>query len=144
MLFNIDEAASIMGSCRFDAVGGLSIDGPSVINRGCRIDTRGKVHIGKNVSISEEVTILTADHNVYDPYCKSRLAPVNIGDYVFIGTKAIILPGCNLGNGSVLAAGSVLTKSIPDYEIWGGTPARKIGDRPTNLAYKAYYRRFLH
>jgi len=144
MAFNIHTSATIFGSCRFDSISGLLVDGPSVINRGCRIDTRGKVKIGKNVSISEEVIILTADHDVRDPRCTSRLAAVEIGDYAFVGTRAMILPGCNIGLGGVLAAGSVLTRSIPDYEIWAGVPARKIGKRPTNLMYKAYYRRLFH
>ena len=55
-----------------------------------------------------------------------------IGDDVWIGTNAIILNGTNIGDGSVIGAGSVVTKDIPCYEIWGGIPAKKIRDRFSN------------
>jgi maltose O-acetyltransferase len=54
---------------------------------------------------------------------------VVIGDYVFIGPRAIILPNVKIGRGAVVAAGAVVTKDIPDFEIWGGVPAKKISDR---------------
>lgn len=52
--------------------------------------------------------------------------PIVIEDDVFIGAHSIILKGVNIGQGAIIAAGSVVTKSIPAYETWGGNPAKKI------------------
>ncbi|MDD3003028.1 MAG: DapH/DapD/GlmU-related protein, partial [Candidatus Shapirobacteria bacterium] len=60
---------------------------------------------------------------------ENSFGPVEIGDYVFIGPRAIILPDIKIGKGAVVAAGAVVTKDIPDFEIWAGVPAKKIGDR---------------
>lgn len=53
-----------------------------------------------------------------------------IGPYAFLGTNAVVLPGVTVGEGAVVGAGAVVTKDVPDYEVWTGIPARKIGVRP--------------
>lgn len=52
-----------------------------------------------------------------------------IGEYVVIFAHAVILPGITIGTGAVIAAGAVVTKDVPPFEVWGGVPARKIGHR---------------
>lgn len=52
-----------------------------------------------------------------------------IGNDVWIGSNSVILAGVTIGNGAIIAAGSVVAKDIPPYEIWGGNPAKKIKDR---------------
>ena len=52
-----------------------------------------------------------------------------INEDVWIGANAIILKGVEINKGAIIAAGSVVTNSIPSYEIWGGVPARKISER---------------
>ena len=52
-----------------------------------------------------------------------------IDDYVFIGPRAIILPGVTIGRGAVVAAGAVVTKSVAPFEVVGGVPAQKISER---------------
>ncbi|MFM5662154.1 CatB-related O-acetyltransferase [Aeromonas veronii] len=59
----------------------------------------------------------------------NEFLPTTIGNDVWIGANVIILDGCSIGNGSIIAAGSVVTKSVPDFEIWGGVPAKKIKNR---------------
>jgi acetyltransferase-like isoleucine patch superfamily enzyme len=54
---------------------------------------------------------------------------VLIGDDVWIGAGAVLLPGARVGNGAVIAAGAVVNATVPEYEIWGGVPARRIGER---------------
>lgn len=54
---------------------------------------------------------------------------VFIGNDVWIGLNVIIMGGCSIGNGAIIAAGAVVTHDVPSYEIWGGVPAKKIGDR---------------
>jgi acetyltransferase-like isoleucine patch superfamily enzyme len=99
------------------------------INRGCTLDLRGTLTIGDNVSISPDVTVLTATHGLNDPTFGIEHHSVTIEDHVWIGTRALILPGVRLGRGSVVAAGAVVTRDVAPLEVVGGVPARHIGDR---------------
>jgi acetyltransferase-like isoleucine patch superfamily enzyme len=53
-------------------------------------------------------------------------APIIIGEYVWLGVNVVVLAGVKIGDGAVLAAGSVVTKSVPSGQLWGGVPARLI------------------
>ena len=57
-------------------------------------------------------------------------AAITLEEDVWIGAEAVILKGVTIGRGAIIAAGSVVTKSVGAFEIWGGLPARKIGMRP--------------
>jgi maltose O-acetyltransferase len=112
---------------------GIEIGAYTRINRDCTLDTRGGLYIGANVSISPEVMILTAEHRLTDArFAEESCAPVAIGDHVFIGARAIILPGVSLGRGAVVAAGSVVTRSVDELIVVGGVPAKPIGTRPAH------------
>ena len=141
MRFEIGERAFIFMGARFDCRGGFSLGHHSVINERCRLDNRGTLRIGSNVSISSEVCILTADHDPHSESFAGRNLPVEIGDHVFIGTRAMILPGCRIGQGAVVAAGSVVTKNVEAFTIVAGNPARPVGHRPQNLTYELDYAR---
>lgn len=108
---------------------GIQIGHNTIIGYGAFLDGRGKLTIGNHVDIASKVLIYTDEHNLNDPNFGNSFAPVTIGDYVFIGPRAIILPGVKIGKGAVVAAGAVVTKDIPDFEIWGGVPAKKISSR---------------
>lgn len=141
MKFNLGRNCSILMHCKFDCTTQFLIGENSVINQSCRLDNRGGLTIGENVSISEQVIILTADHNVESAEFEGRNKPVSIGDYVWIGTRVTILPGVNVGNGALIAAGAVVTRDVDPYSIVGGVPAKFIKMRRTDLKYKAGYRR---
>jgi maltose O-acetyltransferase len=108
---------------------GLHVGAYSRINRGCCLDARGSLHIGDNVSISPEVAILTASHGVHDPTFRLESRPVVIEDHVWIGTRAMVLPGVTLGRGCVVAAGAVVTRDVRPLAIVAGVPAREVGVR---------------
>jgi maltose O-acetyltransferase len=73
--------------------------------------------------------IYSSEHDLVDSNFSATLAPVKIGDYVFIGPRAIILAGVTIGDGAVVAAGAVVTKDVDPYTIVGGVPAKVIGER---------------
>lgn len=89
----------------------------------------GKVKIGDNAQIAPNVSIYTAGHPIHADSRNSGYEygiPVTIGDNVWIGGNAVILPGVVIGNNVVIGAGSVVTKNIPDHMIAAGNPCRVI------------------
>jgi maltose O-acetyltransferase len=145
MGFCIGSGSSVFMGCRFDCAGGLTVGANSTINDGCFLDTRGSIRIGSCVAITSGVWISTAKHDLESPCFIASFDGVEIEDYAFIGRRSTILQGCRIGRGAVLGAGSVLTKSIPEFEVWAGNPARKIGERNIrDLRYNCNYFRFFH
>jgi acetyltransferase-like isoleucine patch superfamily enzyme len=108
-----------------------------VINRDCLLDGRqGKIEIGNNVDIARGVWIFTMEHDPHDDYHRPVFGNVTIGDYVWIASRVIILPGVTIGKGALIAAGAVVTKDVPEGKIVGGIPAKVIGDRKSKLKYE--------
>ena len=130
-------------SCKFDCAGNFIMKKNSVVNANCRLDTRGGIFIGENVSISNDVIILTADHDMDSIDMAGRQKKVVIEDYVWIGTRAMILPGVVIGKGAVIAAGSVVTKSVTSFHVVAGVPAKVIRQRvkKDDYTYNASYKR---
>lgn len=95
------------------------------------INALGGVNIGNNVMIATFTAILTATHDYSNEqmYLSLVTKPINIGDDVWIGANALILPGVTIGPGAVIGAGSVVTNSIPSNAISYGVPAKIIGYR---------------
>lgn len=113
----------------------IEIGENTAINRRCYLDGRGSIKIGDNVSISPEVHLITADHDIESTDFKFKSSFIVIEDYVWIGTRSIILPGVKLGKGAIIAAGSVVTKDVPEFNVYGGVPAKFIKKRNKNLNY---------
>ena len=107
----------------------ISIGHDTIIGDHCFMDGRAPLKIGNHVGIASQVLIYNDEHNINSSDYGNSFGPVEIGDYVFIGPRAIILPNIKIGKGAVVAAGAVVTKDIPEFEIWGGVPAKKISDR---------------
>jgi len=95
---------------------------------GCYIQAIGEIYIGDYTQISSNVGIITANHDLYDNR-KHIVEKVLIGKYCWIGMNSMILPGVELGDNTIVGAGSVVTKSFPEgYCVIAGNPARKITD----------------
>jgi maltose O-acetyltransferase len=137
----IGSGSHILMEAWFDAKRNFKMGQNSVINQKCRLDNRGSITIGDSVSISAEVCILTADHDPQSHDFSARILPVSIEDYVFVGTRAMILPGVTLGKGAVVGAGAVVTKNVAPFTIVAGVPAKPIGSRRSDLDYSASYPR---
>ncbi|MBP5399354.1 MAG: acyltransferase [Alphaproteobacteria bacterium] len=117
----------------------LHVSAPSKVNKntilgdnicllGCKIAGRGNVKIGTNVIIAGDCLIVTENHNYegetlpYDPTPVCR--DVEIGDFVWIGTRVLILPGTKIGEGAIIQGGAVVHGEIPPCAIAGGNPAK--------------------
>ena len=141
MGFKIGKGSTIFMNCKFDCAKGLLIGDNSVINANCRLDSRGTLHIGDNVSISQDVIFLTADHNDDWLGVTGREKRILVEDYVFIGTRAMVLPGVIIQKGAIIGAGSIVTRDVKFLNVVAGAPARKINIRPENLNYTINYKR---
>jgi maltose O-acetyltransferase len=109
----------------------------NVINFGCLLDGRlYRISTGSDVSIGPEAAILTLGHDPQSPYFQNRGGDVTIGDHVWIGYRAIIMPGVTIGDGAVVAAGAVVTTDVEPYKIVAGVPARSVGERTRDLRYE--------
>jgi acetyltransferase-like isoleucine patch superfamily enzyme len=131
----IDRTTVLYGGFEIRSPRKLKIGANSCIGHRATLDARGGLTIGKNVNFSSEVMIWTAQHDWRDPMFGTIFKPVVIGDYTWLGPRCIILPGVTVGEGSVIAAGAVVTKDIAPYTVVAGVPAQKIADRPRNLNY---------
>ncbi len=133
----LDHKAYIHMGAQFFYPAGVEIGEGSVIGQNCFLDGRNPLKIGKYVDISSDVMIYNSEHDIHSEDFHAISAPVKIGDYVFIGPRAIILPGVTVGDGVIIAAGAVVTKDVPNYFVVGGVPAVKIGERGIkDLHYK--------
>lgn len=100
--------------------------GSGYINSNTHINCFNNISIGNKVLISENVTIRDSDNHtiLYEGYEMSK--PITIGDHVWIGLNVTILKGVTIGNDSIIAAGSVVTKDIPAHCLAAGVPAKVI------------------
>lgn len=126
----IGNKSYIHMGARFNEPWRVHIGEGTIIGNGAFLDGRAALRIGNHVDIASEVLIYNAEHDLEDRHFSPINEPVDIGDYVFIGPRAIILPGVTIGKGAVIAAGAVVTKDVPDYAIVGGVPAKIIKERP--------------
>lgn len=105
---------------------GLTINDYGVLGPNCFAIGPG-IHIGKHVMMGADVCIYTYNHKfdrTLDKFNGNTIPnPVYIGDYSWIGSRVIILPGVKIGNHTTIGAGSVVTKDVPDYGIAVGNPA---------------------
>lgn len=113
---------------------GLVIGNNVGISHSCFIQVRGKVIIGSNVIFGPGVYIFSENHNfgkldVFINEQGTTRKGVLIGDGVWIGARSIILDGITIGENSIIAAGSVVTKDVPPFSIFGGCPAKLIKNR---------------
>lgn len=95
----------------------------------------GDIKIGEDCLISQFCSIVATNHahargaSIQSQGSESSPTGVVLADDVWLGAGSAVMPGVSIGLGAIVAANAVVTHNIPDYEIWGGVPARKIGER---------------
>ena len=125
---NIEKNAYFTPQCTLGNHSGIGVD--------CEV--HGPVTIGDYVMMAPEVIIYTNGHEFGDlcvPMCEqgeTSHQPVVIEDDVWIGRRAMIMPGVRIGKGSVIGASAVVTKDVPPYSVVGGVPAKVIKRRTPN------------
>ncbi|MCW3101001.1 MAG: acetyltransferase protein [Chthonomonadaceae bacterium] len=118
-------------------VGDIVIGDDCYLNPHCVLYSGNGIRIGNDVLIAPGTVIAPTNHAFSRRDIPIRLqgfmpsrGGVVVEDDVWIGANSVLIDGAHIGRGAVIAAGSVVTGSVPAYEIWGGVPARKLKDRP--------------
>ena len=130
ILFKCGADVLVLKKSYFGDGSRLSIGDRSYLGLNARLG--GKITLGNDVIMGPEVIMMAVSHEY-----RSVVIPINqqggmdereiiIGDDVWIGTRAVLLPGVKIGSHSIVAAGSIVTKSFPEYSIIGGNPAKLI------------------
>lgn len=89
----------------------------------CWIDNLAQVTLGNDVCLSQGVYLCTGNHDWSDQSFALIVKPISLGDSSWVGAKSVLCPGVELGEGAIAAAGSVVVRRIPDWEIHAGNPA---------------------
>lgn len=121
---------------------GIWAQGPTIriadhvfIGAGCEFNIRKGIDIGKDALIASGCRFIDHDHGVaMGELMRTQEGPekeIVLEEDVWLGCNVVVLKGVRIGKGAIVAAGAVVTKPIPAYEIWGGVPAKKIGQRGT-------------
>ena len=116
--------------------------GPAIVVRdrvfigfGCEFNARKRIEIGADCLLASGCKFIDHDHGT-----STREMPMNqqttgaeaeivLEDDVWLGANVVVLKGVRIGRGAIVAAGAVVTRSVPGFEIWGGVPARRLGER---------------
>lgn len=111
----------------------IKIGDRSFIGNRCFFNCTTMISIGQDCLIASDTTFADIGHGITlgEKINKqaTNYSPIIIQDDVWIGTNCVILQGVTIGRGSVIGAGSMVNKSIPEYQIWAGSPARFIKNR---------------
>jgi acetyltransferase-like isoleucine patch superfamily enzyme len=140
----IGQGSTLHMMCRVYDPRNIKIGKDTIIGEKTTLDGRkqlensnGGLVIGNHVDIASDVMIWTSQHDIHSDDFHPIEEKVIIEDYVFIGPRAIILPGINIGKGAVIGAGAVVTKNVKPLSIVAGVPAKEIGLRNNKqLNYK--------
>lgn len=132
------DAFDVYAGSRINVNRGAKLSlGSGYMNHGCVIDCFSSISIGHGVAISERVVIRDADNHTIQSVstptqreqlgaAKPSMAPIVIQDHVWIGMNVIVLKGVTIGEGAVVAAGSLVNKDVPPRCLVGGVPARVV------------------
>lgn len=137
-LIPMGEDVVIHGGCEIRNAQNLHIGRGTIIGDDAILDARCGIMIGEDVNLSSRVSIWTEQHDYRDPDfggSDEHRGPVIIKNRAWIGPHSVILRKVTIGEGSVVAAGGVITKDISPFTVVGGVPGKVIGERPKNLRY---------
>jgi acetyltransferase-like isoleucine patch superfamily enzyme len=143
-LGRMGAGAAVQMGCRFLNGRRVFLGERNVINFGCLFDGRRyRIETGDDVSIGPCASLLTLGHDPRSPDFADRGGDVTVGSRAWIGYGALVLPGVKVGEGAVVGAGAAVTQDVAPHTIVAGNPARVIGERPRDLAYRLDHYPFL-
>ena len=109
----------------------LTLHDRACLGDGANAYSLGSIEIGARATIAQEVYLCAGTHDFTQAAMPLQTAPIVIGEDVFIGVRAIVLPGVSIGAGSIVGAGSVVTRDIPEGMVAAGNPCKVLRPRNT-------------
>lgn len=134
-LTKVGHGVTIHGKVYIYDLRNLFIGNNTTINYGVVLDNRGSLQIGENVNISHFVSIYTMGHNINSSRFETVKKRTVICDNSWIFPHCLIMPGVTIGEGAVILPGSVVTKSAEPNCVYGGNPAKLLGERKMAAEY---------
>lgn len=125
----IHATARVYPGCAIYAPSRLTLGERSTLGEGVNCMCVDDVRLDADVTVSQHAFLCTAGHDVDHPSRPLTTAPIRLGRGSWVFARAIILPGVDLGEGAVAAAGAVVAKSVPPFAIVAGNPARVVRER---------------
>ena len=121
----VDDTFALFPPFYTDCGKNINVGKNVFINSGCRFQDQGGITIGDGALIGHNAVLATLNHDI-DPRKRSTMhpAPITIGKDVWIGANATVVPGVDIGDGAIIAAGAVVTQNVPPNVIAGGVPAK--------------------
>ena len=105
------------------------------MNSSCYIQAKNGIILGNNVRVGPGVGIISSGHNLNDYDCHVQSPPIKIGNNVWIGMNAVVMPGVTIGDNVVVGAGSIVTTDIPSNSIAAGNPCRVVKEKDSYLGW---------
>lgn len=124
LVSSVGTGVRVYGMPYIQAPENISIGCDCTINHGVVLNGRGGIHIGNNVRISSGCVIETGMLTLDAPIRVHSAKSIVVEDNVWIATRAILLPGVKIGKNSIVAAGALVTRDVPENSIAKGVPAR--------------------
>ena len=123
----VNETLGLIPPFNTDCGKNIRIGENVFINSGCNMQDQGGIYIGDDVLIGHNACLVTLNHDV-NPDSRADMfpQPIHIKNKAWIGSNATVLPGVTIGENSIVAAGAVVTRDVPDNTIVGGVPAKII------------------
>lgn len=123
----VDETFAMFPPFYTDCGKNIFVGKDVFINCGCHFQDQGGVYIGDHALIGSQVVFATINHGLEPDRRGDNIpAPIHVGENVWIGSHATILPGVTIGENAIVAAGAVVTKDVPADTVVAGVPARPI------------------
>lgn len=137
-LMELSENVVIYHGFHIRAPWNIKVGKGTIIGENAFLDGRNGLLIGDNVNISTGVYIFTEQHDINNPFFESAESggQVIIGNRAWLSSRTTVLPKVRVGEGAVLASGGLAAKDLEPYGLYGGIPAKKIGERNRDLRYE--------
>jgi maltose O-acetyltransferase len=132
-LFGLKVENSMISAGCYIGGKNLAVGARSFVNYECFFDTSSPIKIGSDVQIGMRCQFITSTHEIGTSSRRGgpgRSLPIVVGDGAWIGAGVLVLPGVHIGRGAIIAAGSVLTRDVPDDALIAGVPGRHIRQLP--------------
>jgi acetyltransferase-like isoleucine patch superfamily enzyme len=135
----IGDHSTLFRGCRILAPQRLVVGQRCAIAWAVVLDARGGLTFEDDVVVASDCQFITAEHDISRPDFADVYAPIVVGRWAWIGTRAMVFKGVTVGEGGVIAGGAVAVRDVPPYTVVGGVPAKPIGKRATDLDYDPTY-----